>query len=1417
MGKQYEMAFQIGAKVQGSFGSAFKSAASSVQGLQSTINELNKKQSDITSYQKTQAALESTRSKLKLYEQQLENMKAAIEGNENATYQEQNAMLAKAKAVDDLKAKQEGLEKKLQSTGQALQEEGVNLDNLENESKQAAQEVEGLRNEQEALSESSGNAAQGIMELVSAVGAMKILGDIADAFKECAESAIAFESSMASVKRTVGGSDSFITQLGEDFKDLSTQIPITTEELAQIASTAGQLGIEQGKVEKFTEVMAKLATTTDLTADEAATMLAQFANVTGVDDYERLGSTIAELGDSTATTASKVVEMSQGMAAAASVAGFSPTDIMAIAAAVGSLGIEAQAGSTSMSQLISTLYKATETGEKLEDFASVAGMSADQFKKSWGDDAAGTLEKFISGLNDVERNGKSAIVILDDLGINNVRQQKAILGLANAEGLLGRTITQANSAWTQNTALNAKAAVMYETTEAKLTMMNNSVDNVKTAIGDAFTPVIGAAADALTGMLGPVADFIEQNPALVQGLGTAIAVIGGLTAAVVGYTAVAKIATAVSAALSASMAHFLLIGAGIAAVVGLFTGLASALSGSQQSMQQLDEEFDTMNATFAENQNIVDLCEKYKQLSGDASSFVDSTKKLEEFPDIDISLTATPVENVESTDFMVGGDTDVTLNPDVDEKLESDDLVDADAKTVDITPEAANQLDPQEMVQKKGVTITAKEPDSTHKLNANVFVNGNEVQFEAQWSNRQEMMDDIAAFKKSATEAKTDLEEAKTKVEELTEKKNQLIARIANAGTKDELSTLKDQLADVSTELFTQEGKVNLLKTAYDDAAGKYVICAQAAQTLSEKDAELAGILNALGISTDSSTGSIEEQTAAIMKQIEAKEALAKANIAQTRADIYGNIDKQAKTYAKTIRDTAEVQEQYNAAVAKGEVTQKLAGKSAEEITEYYQGLLRTLDEMEEAEGFSPDVEGYQEAIKEANELYNILALMDDDWSELADGTVDWADSFEWASNNLDGWNQMVAQINEDIARYGKIIGDADSQTTLFLDNLVEGISTGAVSIDEVETLLTAAFANEENGATLLAEAMEYVRAKTEAAAAAQQQMADEADGQAIVDKTQPIIARMNELAEAYNAAYDAAYNSINGQFELFEKVELPKQSENAQAAVDDMIASLNSQTAYMDQYATNLQKASAMGIDDGLIKKLSDGSTESAQILADIVAGGSTKIDELNAAFGKVEEGKAKFANTVADMETDFSSQMEKLRADLDSAVEEMNQTQYAAETGAATVKAFADAAAGNTALVDAAFAKVAAAAQRRLAAGLKLPGFAGGTDNAPEGFAVVGEHGPELVYLNGGEKILDAGETQQVMSSNAISAESGRSGESGGGVVIEFKPQYNITGSMNADELYAVLEEHDANMRGQLEDILQDIDTDKYRREYA
>ena len=485
---------------------------------------------------------------------------------------------------------------------------------------QGSQQVEKLKSQLDSLNSagSTGDLLGGISAALQTAGVIKGLEAVYDTLKECATAAAQFETSMAGVKRTVGGSDEFISGLGETFKQLSTEIPITADELASIATTAGQLGIAQENVQTFTTVMAQLGTTTDLTADSAATMLAQFANITGTTDYERLGSTVAALGDSTATTASKVVEMSQGMAAAASQAGMSERDILAIAAAVGSLGIEAASGSTSMSTLITTLYKATETGNKLEEFASVAGMSAEQFKQSWGEDAVGTMNKFIQGLNDTERNGRSAVVILDELGIKNVRQTKAILGLASAGDLLSNTINQANSAWEKNTALGEKAGVMYNTTEAKLTMLENAANNVKISIGDAITPMIASVAEGLTSLLQPVAEFIEANPALVQGITAFIGVLGIATAAIMGYTAITKLAAAANALFAASipgLGIILAVAAGVGVLVAGSSALVGAFNQANPAFDVLDSNFDRLNEKAQEQQKIIDLAEEYKTLT----------------------------------------------------------------------------------------------------------------------------------------------------------------------------------------------------------------------------------------------------------------------------------------------------------------------------------------------------------------------------------------------------------------------------------------------------------------------------------------------------------------------------------------------------------------------------------------------------------------------------------------------------------------------------------------------------------------------------------------------------------------------------------------------------------------------------------
>ena len=127
--------------------------------------------------------------------------------------------------------------------------------------------------------------------------------------------------------------------------------------------------------------------------------------------------------------------------------------------------------------------------------------------------------------------------------------------------------------------------------------------------------------------------------------------------------------------------------------------------------------------------------------------------------------------------------------------------------------------------------------------------------------------------------------------------------------------------------------------------------------------------------------------------------------------------------------------------------------------------------------------------------------------------------------------------------------------------------------------------------------------------------------------------------------------------------------------SVGDMIASLQSQSAYMDEYAENMQRAAELGVDQGLIAQLSDGSVESAAILKGIVEDGGENVDRLNKHFQKVEEGKEAFSDQMAKMATDFDDRMDEITSRMDQLTEEMDRYDDAADAGSNTVQGAVDA----------------------------------------------------------------------------------------------------------------------------------------------
>ena len=160
--------------------------------------------------------------------------------------------------------------------------------------------------------------------------------------------------------------------------DLSKTTSSSATDISAVAEAAGQLGIKTPNVMKFTETMVKLGDTTNLSATEAASALAKFANITGTsaDNYDRLGSVIVDLGNNFATTESDIVAMATRLASTGSLAGLSEPQIMALSAAMSSVGIEAEAGGSAMSKLIKQMQVSVETGSgQLQNFASVAGMT----------------------------------------------------------------------------------------------------------------------------------------------------------------------------------------------------------------------------------------------------------------------------------------------------------------------------------------------------------------------------------------------------------------------------------------------------------------------------------------------------------------------------------------------------------------------------------------------------------------------------------------------------------------------------------------------------------------------------------------------------------------------------------------------------------------------------------------------------------------------------------------------------------------------------------------------------------------------------------------------------------------------------------------------------------------------------------
>lgn len=391
---------------------------------------------------------------------------------------------------------------------------------------------------------------------------------------------------------------------------------------------------------------------------------------------------------------------------------------------------------------------------------------------------------------------------------------------------------------------------------------------------------------------------------------------------------------------------------------------------------------------------------------------------------------------------------------------------------------------------------------------------------------------------------------------------------------------------------------------------------------------------------------------------------------------------------------------------------------------------------------------------------------------------------------------------------------------------LKEYYTEAGLAADEQENLSKAI----EEGEQTIAQAKEEIDTASEIINSMADSTTEAADTtvsayDAVLEATNDVKQASEELLESYKKAYDEAYDSITGQYKIWD---------TAATVIPTSIQTINdameTQISYWNNYNTDLENLSKRADDiEGLQEMLasfSDGSEESVNAVAGFAQATDEELKTAVENWKKLQEQQGDTSDGLAGLRVDMEKGLQDIADTMQEKIDAMNLSDEAQKAAEDTLKAYVDALnAGKTTAADAA-AAVSAAVTAAFATGStanvstteekvydgSVRGFreledmsyyASGTLSADSGLALVGEEGPELIQMSGGERVYNAGETRAIAAN--ISG--------GGQTTITISPVFNVSGSASQ----ADLEGYSDTLVSMVIDALESAGVDARRNAYA
>lgn len=525
--KQFELLFQLTARLGPNFSQSFKNASQTMKLLQNDLRSADQKLKDVSAYQKQQNAVEKSRQRVSELQAEHERLTKEIEETGQATPELTRQLQANEKALQKAQDATAREEERLEELSNTLREAGVNTDNLGRDTDELRQQYERLEQAQkkvqaitekqaankEAISQTKAQLG-GLVGTVTAVGAAIYAGPV----KKAAE----FQEQMSTVKSISNASAEDMAKLSQKAKEMGATTAFTAAEAGEAMEYMAMAGWKTGDMLGGIEGIMNLAAASGEELGSVSDIVTDALTAFGLSasDAGHFSDVLAQASSNANTNVSMMGSTFQKVAPVAGALGYSVEDMSLGIGLMANASIKAEVAGTSLKTALANMAKPTKQQAAYMDKYGISLTKSDGTMKSFGE-VVENLRGSLGGLSEQEQIAAATAIF-------GKESFAGMLAIVNASEQDYNKLTEA--VYNCDGAAKRMAETKLDNLNGSITLAKSAFDALQVELGELLLPTLTEGVKKFTDIITVVTTFVRENPGAVKAIAKIVAGLVGLKA-----------------------------------------------------------------------------------------------------------------------------------------------------------------------------------------------------------------------------------------------------------------------------------------------------------------------------------------------------------------------------------------------------------------------------------------------------------------------------------------------------------------------------------------------------------------------------------------------------------------------------------------------------------------------------------------------------------------------------------------------------------------------------------------------------------------------------------------------------------------------------------------------------------------------